>query len=181
MPKHPSRRSRAAHLSIDRVLDDLSELIDIAADQGKLALKVPKVSSWSVADQIEHLRLADLSIVRAIRGLDADGPRQGSPRFVGRLVLATAFIPRGKGRAPGITSPDHPDLQQLPDRLGVAREEYASLHERLGALADSPATIRHPALGHFTAAQLLAFGVIHHRHHRKIINDICRACELNPK
>ena len=168
-----SRSSRSAHIALERALSQLDNLIELAGDQNRLNLRDPALSGWSVAEQIEHLRRSDLTILKALEELDEDGPRQGSPSIAGRLVLITGFIPRGKGRAPGATSPGDTDLPALPGGLETVRQGFLSLKPGLERLAACRATIRHPALGHFTALQMLSFAGIHHHHHQKIIRDIC--------
>lgn len=175
MSKARARSSRSARTALERVRSQLSDLRDLAADRDRLALRDAALSDWSVAEQIEHLRRSDLTILRAIGDLDPEGPVAGSPTLVGRLVLLTGFIPRGKGKAPGATRPIEVDLAALPDDLDDLRRQFTALDERVDDLAASRATIRHPALGHFTAAQMLVFAAIHHHHHRKIIRDILRA------
>jgi len=168
---------RTARHETDTILAQLSTLADLAKEEPSLELRAPAVSAWSIAEQLEHLRRSDVTIVDALTSLDVDGPREGSPTFAGRLVLVTRYIPRGVGRAPGATQPLEVDLDSLARGLIDVRQGFDTLAAELERLARSRATIRHPALGHFTATQMLTFTAIHHHHHRKIIDDIRRANE----
>ncbi|MDH3253458.1 MAG: DinB family protein [Acidobacteriota bacterium] len=170
-------RLRTTRRDTDTLLTQLSSLAEMAKERSALDVRAPSVSDWSVGEQLEHLRRSDATILDALTSLDIDGPRQGSPTLAGRLVLFTRYIPRGIGRAPGATQPLEVDLDSLPRGLADVRQGFAALASDLERLALCRATIRHPALGHFTAAQMLAFTGIHHHHHHKIINDIRRSNE----
>lgn len=172
-----NRNLQAVHHSIDRSLGQLANLIEMAADEGLLSLRAPSVSNWSVAEQIEHLRRSDHSIIDAVSSLDTNGSPEGSMKMVGRIVLATGFIPRGRGRAPSAVKPLEIQPASLPGQLKDVADRFTGLADELDRLSASPATIRHPALGYFTASQMLAFSGIHHHHHLKIIRDIRRAAE----
>ena len=169
-----SRPIRSLRRSVDRALDQLAELTVLASNEAVLGLHAPSVSDWSVGEQVEHLRRSDLTILEAISSLDVNGPSDGSPDLAGRLVLLLGFIPRGRGRAPGATTPIEVDPQALPRGLESVRTGFAALRADLGRLSRSHATIKHPVLGRFTASQILAFAGIHHHHHQKIIKDIRR-------
>jgi hypothetical protein len=168
-------RIRVARKSTERIADQISSLIEMASDEGLLALAAPSISSWSVGEQVEHLRRSDLTILNALTSLPSDAPREGSPSLVGRLVLSLGFIPRGKGRAPKATEPLDFDVAGLPEKLVDVRLGFAQLEPELERLGRSTATIRHPALGYFNPSQMLAFTAIHHHHHMKIAADIQRA------
>jgi hypothetical protein len=172
-----NRNLRAIHHSIDRSLGQLAGLIEMAADEKLLSLRAPSVSSWSVAEQIEHLRRSDHSIIDAVIGLDTDESPEGSMKMIGRIVLATGFIPRGRGRAPSAVKPLEVQSAALAGQLKDVADRFSDLTADLERLSVSRATIRHPALGYFTASQMLAFSGIHHHHHLKIIRDIRRAAE----
>jgi hypothetical protein len=171
------KRLRIAHRSIERVLEQLATLIEIAEDEQLLSLRAPEISAWSVAEQIEHLRRSDLSILDALGRLETENPPAGSPTLAGRLVLATGFIPRGRGRAPSAVKPLDIQPGELPGQLRHVVERFTDITADLERLSASRATIRHPALGFFTASQMLAFAGIHHYHHLKIIRDIHRSAE----
>jgi hypothetical protein len=172
-----NRKLRATGLSIDRSLGQLAALIDMAANENRLSLRAVSVSNWSVAEQIEHLRRSDHSIIDAVTGLDTDNSPEGSMKMIGRIVLATGFIPRGRGRAPSAVKPLEVQPANLPGQLKDVADRFTSLADDLERLSASRATIRHPALGYFTASQMLAFSGIHHHHHLKIIRDIRRAAK----
>lgn len=172
-------RIRSVQKSSRRIADQLSSLIEMAGDEQLMVLRDDSVSSWSVGEQVEHLRRSDLTILDALRSLSADAKREGSPSLIGHLVLTLGFIPRGKGRAPEVTKPLDFEVAGLAGGLDQVRQAFSRLEPELERLARSMATIRHPALGHFTATQMLAFTAIHHHHHMKIARDIRRAVATN--
>jgi hypothetical protein len=116
-----ARRLHSARRSVDRACAQIADLAEIAGKSQLLELRAPSVSDWSIGEQVEHLRRSDITILRAVATLDTDGPCEGSPTLAGRLVLASGFIPRGRGRAPGATLPLEVDPTSLPEQLdGVA-------------------------------------------------------------
>lgn len=169
------RALRSARETTDRISAQLAALAGLADDRELLELRAPSVSAWSVGEQLEHLRRSDLTILAALDQLDSSSEMRGGPSLIGRLVLATGYIPRGRGRAPKATEPLEVDPEALGPGLEDVRQSFERLRPRLPELASSPARIKHPALGLFSAAQMLAFTAIHHRHHEKIITDIRRA------
>ena len=169
-----ARRLHSARRSVDRACAQIADLAEIAGKSQLLELRAPSVSDWSIGEQVEHLRRSDITILRAVATLDTDGPCEGSPTLAGRLVLASGFLPRGRGRAPGATLPLEVDPTSLPEQLDGVRDGFTALQDDLESLCSSNATIKHPALGCFTALQMLTFAAIHHHHHLKIIWEIHR-------
>jgi uncharacterized damage-inducible protein DinB len=139
----------------------------------------PLVSAWSVGQHLEHLARSDRAIAAAVEAtLDGSHPQVeagGRPSWTGRLVLATGFIPRGRGRAPALTTPAAATPAEVAGMLDEARRRLASLAPRLGAVERCRATVPHPALGRFRPTEWLRFVAVHHRHHGKIILAIRRA------
>jgi len=147
----------------------------LAADEVAVAARDPSVSGWSVAEHLDHLILAEDGILRWIRTAIDDPaafPGEGAPNRVGRLVLFTGRIPRGRAKAPAPTVPESPDPERLVGRLSELDALLASVAPRLVEVHASRSTFGHPILGHFTPAQWLRFLDVHHRHHEKIIRDI---------
>ena len=143
--------------------------------------RAPEVSGWSVAQQLEHLLLADRGILTAIEDAlekppegDAAAP-QGGPSLVGRFILYTGFIPRGRGKAPDITRPQGMSTEQLASGFGGVCHRVEALGDELARVDDIRATRLHPLLGHFTPARWVRFSRVHHNHHAKIIGDILGA------
>lgn len=167
------RQSLTKHLGrIDRQLATLESL---AQDNALCDLRVARISAWSVGEQIEHLRRSDRTILSAVNSEPKNEAHQGSPNLAGKLVLLLGWIPRGKGRAPSATQPVDFKPEELPSGLEKLRREFAGLAPDIDRLANSPATIKHPALGYFSASQMLKFAAIHHRHHMKIVDQIRNA------
>ena len=149
---------------------------EVAQEERRWSLLQPAVSSWSVGDHLEHLMLADTGILnwlhRAALGEEFD--TAGRPSKIGYVILATGFIPRGKGTAPERTLPEHLDRDVVLDGLGRVRQLAADLQQRTTELRNTSARRRHPALGFLNAHQWTRFAHVHHRHHRKIMADIMR-------
>ncbi len=139
-----------------------------------LARRRPEISAWSVAEQLEHLALSDLSILQGLGRLLTD-PASGQPvrlTWTGRLVLALGFIPRGRGRSPRSLRPQASEAEALRSMLREASERLAGLRDRLAALAACRTGFRHPYFGILDPRRWLRFVEVHQHHHLKIIRDI---------
>ncbi len=139
--------------------------------------RAPDVSAWSVAEQIQHLVQADRHIlgwlVEVARGTAVD--HSGKISRIGRMVLFTGWIPRGKGKAPRGTLPEGQD----PEQTLAAFDDITGMMDEIAGASRQVAASRvrrpHPLLGNFTTYQWVRFGQTHHRHHRAIIQDILAA------
>ena len=140
------------------------------------------VSAWSVQQHLEHLLLTDTAIADGlarglVQGLAAEpaAVEGASPNRWGYVILWSGRIPRGRGRAPDFVVPHEMPLDEVRAGLEAIRSRFDAFGGQLGELRRLQATIAHPVLGEFTAAQWLRFGHIHHLHHNRIIGDIQRA------
>ncbi len=166
-----SRTSR----SYEGLVRGIERCLELAGDRERLARRDDGVSAWDVGQQVEHLARADSGIVKwVLATIDEPGrgQRTGRPSGAGRAVLATGWIPRGRGRAPEGTVPGGLSEADLLGRLEAVRATCEELRPRLRALQRSRRTREHPVLGHFTPAEWLRFLHVHHRHHDKIIRKI---------
>jgi hypothetical protein len=142
------------------------------------AAEAPTVSGWTVGAHLEHLLLSDTFIAEYLEHMaagDADATSEGGPSFIGRVVLWTGRIPRGKARAPKRVLPSGLSRPDIEVGLRNIRARYEKLQNALPLLTASRAKRDHPILGPFTSRQWLRFVDIHHRHHGRIIQDILGA------
>lgn len=162
-------------------LGELDRCARLAEQPDTCEVRAPEVSAWSVGEQLEHLLLADRRILGGIeRVLEASArgeptPGEGSPTLIGRLILWSGVVPRGRAKAPQSTSPEGMAAPDLVHGFAEVRVGVDALGSRLADIGRAPSTRAHPILGHFTATQWLRFSGVHHRHHGKIIRDILRA------
>ena len=162
--------------AIHALCDALGEML--TWEDHRLYAQVASVSHWSPAQQLEHVVQAGGLMLKMIDLLEAGVPHEnvqasGSPALVGRIVLLTGHIPRGRAQAPEATRPE-----AIPCRAGLveAVEGFcAAAKARAERAADLRAIAgvgRHPALGWFRAAQWWRFLRIHSEHHLAIVADI---------
>jgi hypothetical protein len=162
-----------------RLQSQCGELASFAAlADDKLARVNDRVSLWSTGTQLEHIGIVNNRVMdNAIPGALKDLPenRAGKVLFIGRVMLFTGFIPRGKRKAPEVAVPQNAPLEKV--RAGIARYEkcLADLEKQLDAIAASPGKFPHPILGPLSAGQWLRFLEVHTHHHIKIIRDIQRS------
>ena len=176
MPTSPSSSTRRTHAAIRSQLDELLTL----ANQPEIAtVRANEVSGWSVGEQLEHLLLTDRMILDGFNAL-LDGTLNsagGGPTAIGRFILLSGYIPRGRGRAPKGVVPGTLSPSEIASGFDRVKMRFEKLAPRLGEIEASGATYRHPLLGDFNPGQWLKFVKIHHRHHQKLIRDIRRLAE----
>lgn len=139
-----------------------------------LGLTRPRVSSWSVAQHLEHLALSNqlmLDLIDEILAGEATIGPQG-PSLIGRLVLFTGWIPRGKGKAPQAALPRGVSESRLLELIIDAGRRIDRLGGRLDEIEHATGRRPHFAFGGLTAGQWLRVIEVHNRHHLEIIDDI---------
>lgn len=175
-----------------RFLAELDRALEWAGDPAVFEARAADISAWAVGEHLEHLLLADRTILGWVEAVaegrreaggrsadpgDPDGVRgaetsRGGPTWRGRAVLWTGRIPRGKGRSPEFAVPLGRPRPEVGGGLREIRERAIRLEPALPALGYSKRRLRHPALGNFTAVQWLRFAGVHHAHHGKIVRDV---------
>ncbi|HEY6320954.1 MAG TPA: DinB family protein [Thermoanaerobaculia bacterium] len=191
-PRPASAGLRRVHAQILRQLALMAELA--RGPEAEVAARAPAVSGWSVAEQLEHLVLVDRAVLKSVRRILDDPHRQSAQpaqpappappapgiNLVGRVVLGTGFIPRGRART---MPPYQPGAAPAAAGAGVTgivgieeiERGVRELEPRLGELEASGGRSRHPLFGGLGGRQWLRFVTVHHHHHLKIVRDIRRA------
>jgi hypothetical protein len=157
--------------SIDRSLRELDEMERML---GLFPLRVERISAWSVGQQIEHIIVVGDSILEALAA-QKSSERAKPLTFVGRIVLFSGFIPRGRGRSPEKLRPSGISVEELRSRLQQYRNRLVALRAALSEIASNPARFNHPFFGSFNARQWVRFLDVHQHHHVKIVRDIAGA------
>jgi len=156
-------------------LDTLCERLRslIGEGDGRLALRVPEVSAWSVGQQIDHmLKILDRGLARVEKG--GKTPSRGI-NLTGRMVLALGWIPRGVGKAPEGMEGVEATASDLALYLDVIRPRLAAVRERPEGVRPGERILPHPYFGGLDLPQTVRFWVVHTVHHLKIVDDIRRA------
>ena len=149
-------------------------MLELARDPATLELRREPVSAWSIAEHCQHLTLADTGILDHLEEAEPPPELAGKgPTLMGRFLLFTGTIPRGRAKAPSFVSPRDLELDKIEPALAATRERFAALD--LERLPPGRPLARHFAFGHLDGAQWLRFVGLHHHHHWKIIRDIRRA------
>jgi hypothetical protein len=187
-PRPASAGIRRVHA---QVLRQLALMADLArGPEAELAARAPAVSGWSVAEQLEHLVLVDRAVLKSVRrilddphGKSAESAQSAPPapppapgiNLLGRIVLGTGFMPRGRART---MAPYHPGATPAAAAgAGIPEIERGvrELAPSLGELEASSGRSRHLRFGGLGGRQWLRFVAVHHHHHLKIVRDIRRA------
>jgi hypothetical protein len=155
----------------------IGELKALAASSPEiLNLRNPNVSQWSVAQQLDHT----ISTAKMLFGLifmliqSKSSKSGGKPKFIARVILATGYLPRGRGKSPKELLPAEDPIASIAKNLPLLEMAYKGVWSRLAEIERCTTRAPHPALGAFTPAQWLRFIEIHNHHHFKIIRDIRR-------
>lgn len=142
-----------------------------------LQIRNKAVSGWSPAEHLEHVGLANRSILGALKGfVGAPEPVQAAEMSeMAKGFFAAGMIPRGVAKHPDFVAPQGVALDYLRRELQSVLDDYKAIESEIVALAGSKATVSHPILGPLTAQQWLRFVEIHTRHHLDILRDIAGA------
>lgn len=146
-----------------------------SAKQGRIA--VPAISHWSTLEHVHHLALVDGTALDQVAALlrGEDGPRRhhGRRTFLGAVLLALGWIPRGRARAPeGLRPPHEPRVDAILSLLSALEERVGELDGRAAEIGGCRRRRNHFVFGDLTAAEWLRFAAIHGWHHLKIVRDI---------
>lgn len=133
------------------------------------------VSRWSVGLQLEHVLLSDDAIIGIIEGSSPLPPTEAPIAFMGRVVLLTGFVPRGKGQAPEPFRPAEAQVTTMADRVAGLRDRLNALAPHLAAVRADRRRFQHPVFGGLTRGQWLELLRIHQDHHLAIVRDILKA------
>jgi len=152
---------------IARQFDELHALTEAAES------RVERISNWSVGQHLDHLMKADRSIFERFP-IPSEEPLK-PVTTIGRFVLWSGWIPRGKGRAPSATQPEAPAPDELIAQVETVKVLFDDSIVPAETLLEPQAISKHPVFGGLNRAQWLRFVAVHHHHHAKIIRDVLRA------
>lgn len=157
--------------AFQREIDKLCEFV--ARSPQHLQKCAPQISGWSPAEHICHLVKADTNILNWCRqGKEV----AGSINLIGRILLFVGWLPRGVVQAPESTRPEKWDASRLLQELTAIR----ALSEQLDDSNGSAAVFLHPRFGSLTVPQSIRFMVVHHQHHRRILDEVVQAADRAP-
>jgi len=129
----------------------------------------PDVSAWCAAEHLDHILKVSAAIVGRVREANPPPEKRGIS-FLGRVILACGWIPRGRGRSPARLVGTRCAGSDLTASLAKLEISIARVEPEMVALR-SP-TVPHPMFGGLTPSQALRFVFIHNAHHLKIVDEI---------
>jgi hypothetical protein len=159
---------RATYVDIDAML---------ARPASDLQRIVPKVSGWSVEQQLAHVALANELVARNLQSLArGSGPlvvATGEPPAEALAVLVAGRFPRGRAKAPRMVQPPaEVERAYLLDWIAGNKKDFGDVESKLAELRAATLKIPHQILGPLTASQWLRFAAAHTRHHVAIAGEI---------
>ena len=158
--------------SLTSIQTGLSRCAGLVAQAGVAA---PAVSRWSVGEHLDHLIKVHAGILSYVAESPVGERSQLGISLLGRIVLFTGHIPRGRGQSPAQFLPVVMDLAQLRTGLTSVTAGFSRLQAGSPALRDTTIRFAHPIFGGLTRRQWVRFAEIHQQHHLAIIDDILRA------
>lgn len=165
-PQASIERTRKLHRGSMVLLDSLS-------DEALLAHK-PKVSGWSIAQQLGHnYQVGNQILSESLKLMAGEGRiAQGRCHPVGLLFFTLNWIPRGAGKSPLKLPPEvtrddlHSAMRTFERLLGEWTPDRAS------AAKACPHRMKHPYFGAMTVVQWMRMLEVHTYHHLKICKDL---------
>jgi DinB superfamily len=140
------------------------------ARSAELSARNDRVSTWCLAEQLDHVTKVTASVVNVLADPNAKRLDSGI-NGIGRVILRFGWIPRGIGKspkrfrgAPAIAA----DLDAAIERVALAFDALPFDALRKSRVPVMP----HPRFGGLTPPQALRFIEVHTQHHLKIIDDI---------
>ncbi len=156
-----------------REMDSILQWSDHTLFQGEAV-----VSNWSPAQQLHHIAKVNLVIASSLITMSQKPEEEDSDRrasITGVSVLATGYIPRGRGKSPGrLRPPADLTRDQLTSALNKSESAVGEVGVLLGLLQSRKGRIEHPHFGFMRPSQWIRFMNVHTNHHLKIVRDIDR-------
>ena len=136
----------------------------------RLAKRNDRISGWSVAEQADHtLKVLSSILDRIERGKDLDGTVPPAT-MLGRFVMLTGYIPRGRGKSPAQFHGTAAPAEALASAVATVKQQLAALDRQ--RLRHPGLVLLHPIFRGLNPAQSVRLAEIHTEHHLKIIREI---------
>jgi hypothetical protein len=163
----------------DRIRAQLDRVEALLGDGScPLDARAAAVSSWSIAQQLDHLlKVLEGSFGRLSKDrAPSERPLPGI-NLLGRVLLACGRLPRGRGKAPRGSEGEERSAAELAAALARVRAALARLETEPERLRCKAPVLRHPYFGGLDPRQSLRMLAVHTDHHLRIVADIRRAAE----
>lgn len=150
------------------------------SDGKQVILRVEEVSGWSVGEHLDHVLMADLLNLKAVRMLEMGRGKETSDGLseAGLVVFSSGEIPLGKATAPDFVIPRPGRTAEQIDELRLeVLDGWRKVAPRLDEIDSTGRVLSHHAVGDLGAWQWLRFARIHTQHHQMIAGRIIEATE----
>jgi hypothetical protein len=127
------------------------------------------VSKVNVSWHLDHSLKVINSVMKSIQSSDPT-LYENNFSFLGRIVFALNYMPRGKGKAPKAVIPAETILvEDIKTQLTEARENITNIPN-----LDKNAFFKHPLFGNVNKSRVTRFLDAHTNHHLKIVKSIMK-------
>ncbi len=147
----------------------------LAAACADADMTTPTMSSWSIGQHLDHVIKVHVGILAYFAQPPVGETTGRGITLIGRIVLFSGHIPRGRGKSPPDFLPAPMTAVDLRAAITAVDQSYIALVPQVPRLAGSTLRFVHPVFGGLDRRQWLRFAGIHQRHHQAIIDDIQRA------
>ena len=134
------------------------------------------VSEWSAGQHLHHIAQSNRVIARSIAGLVTSESETDADRRVnlaGITILASGYIPRGRGKAPArLHPPSSLAREDIESAVTASVRSIDGLKELAGIIEKRRSRLKHPYLGYLRSSQWLRFMNVHTGHHLRIVRDV---------
>jgi len=170
-----SAATRKLKLTLDRIEEQLEQIAKLLPH---MKVSAPKISGWSVGLHLEHLLLSAKRISQFVAE-EKERPSPGKVKvaLLGKIILFTGFIPRGRGKSPDVVMPHNATREELQRNLDSARKYLVRVRQHIADVLASSSVFPHPIFGNLSPQQWLRFMSIHQNHHLRIIKDILKSAK----
>jgi hypothetical protein len=128
-----------------------------------------KVSKATIGWHIDHSLKVINSVITAMKTSNSASYKNNF-NFLGKVLLALGYFPKGKARAPKeVLPPENIEKQDIMDQFVLVKK---NIHEL--SYVDKNAYFQHPMFGHINKKRVIRFLETHTNHHLKIIKSILK-------
>ena len=128
-----------------------------------------KISKATVGWQIDHSLKVINSVVNAMKNSDPN-LYEDNFKFLGKVLLAFNYFPRGKAKSPKHVNPPEIILkEEIVSQLVIARVHLNEIQE-----LDENAYFKHPLFRNINKKRVVSFLNAHTNHHLKIVKSILK-------
>lgn len=153
-------------LNITVLQNELNQIEDYIQHSEAINTKVSKVT---VAWHLDHSLKVFNAVLTNMQKSDPSTYKDNFS-FVGRVIFALKYIPRGKAKAPKhVMASEKIIIEDIKSQLAESRQHIETINS-----LDTNAYFKHPMFGNVNKPRVVRFLDAHTNHHLKIVKSILK-------